>query len=247
MEDFYINPKIVYQILANKGVEYLYHANTVLTSLTFLNHKALLSRGYVDINNLTQTEQESDSEDKKFNVWDDIFLDGIDLHKKYKKANNYGPILFVMKLDLLQAPSLPPLLVTKNNPWYWKDEDSWEDRYFKNPEEIKIKYLAAGQLDSRIMFTFRSPGTFIKLNKYLREVIVDRPTIIVDFKSGEKKNIGDHTYEKIREALDNNSLGHIPMRFRHVDDNFYLCSCDLNYTWLKNWRFEEFFKRYRSS
>ena len=240
MEDFYINPKIVYQILADKGVEYLYHANTVLTSLTFINQKALLSRSYVEKNNLTQTEQKSDVEDKKFNVWDDVFLDGLDLHKKYKRANKYGPVLFVMKLELLQAPSLPPLLVTKNNPWYWKDQDSWEQRYFNDSEGIKANYLAAGQLDSRIMFTFRSPDTFIKLNKYLKGVIVD------NFKSGEKKNIGDHTHEKIREALDNNSMGHIPMKFRHDDDNFHLCSCNFNYTWMKNCDFKDFFKRYRS-
>lgn len=88
MDDFYINPKRVYQILVGKKIEYLYHANTVLTSLTFIQQKALLSRNFIEREQLIQTEQKSDQEDKKYNVWDDVFLDGLDLHKKYRRANS---------------------------------------------------------------------------------------------------------------------------------------------------------------
>lgn len=245
MEAFYLNPKTVYEILAAKNVEYLYHANTVLTSLTFIQQKALLSRRYVEHNNLVQTEQRSDTEDKRYNVWDDVFLDGLDLHKRYRTANKYGPVLFVMKLEVLQAPSLPPLLVTKNNPWYWNDQNDWNDRYYSTTKDIEDNYLT-GKLDSRIMFTLRSPATFIKLNKYLSAIVIDRPNIIVNFHSGGQGNVGDRAHEVIRAAMDEYGMRHIPIKFRHADETLYFCSCHLDYNWVYARKTEEFKKRYRS-
>jgi len=242
MEEFYINPVVVYRILTEKGVKHLFHANTVLTSLTFINQNALLSRNHVEVNGLAQTEQKSDNEDRKFNVWDDVFLDGLDLHEKYSRPNKYGPILFVMKLELLLAPSLPPLLVTKKNPWYWKDHNTWGEKYFNDSEEIKAKYLVKGQLDSQIMFTLRSPNTFIKLNKYLVSVMVDKAPIIVSYNSNEKKKIRDQAFDKIREALVNNSLGHIPMKLRH-SGNLVSC-CYFDYIRMSHF---DFIRKFKSS
>ena len=72
---FDLNKHELYEILNNKRIHNLYNANTISTSITFLNEKHLLSRKYVSDNGLFQTEQYSDELDKKFNIWDDIFLD----------------------------------------------------------------------------------------------------------------------------------------------------------------------------
>ncbi|MBK9485679.1 MAG: hypothetical protein IPO01_10855 [Chitinophagaceae bacterium] len=61
-------------------------------ALTFIKQGALLSRGYVETNKLAQTAQTSDALDKEFDVWDTVFLDGTDLHKKFGSRNKYGPI-----------------------------------------------------------------------------------------------------------------------------------------------------------
>ena len=64
MEEYCLNPKVVYDILRAKGVEYLFYADTVLTSLTFIERNALLSRAFIESYDLTQTPQKSDEEDK---------------------------------------------------------------------------------------------------------------------------------------------------------------------------------------
>lgn len=246
MEKYHLSAYSIYSILKEKKVDFLYHANTVLTSLTFINEKALLSRGYVKNKSLIQTEQKSDVEDKAFNVWDDVFLDGADLHKLYNTPNKYGPILFVMKLDLLLSPSIASVLVTRTNPWYWKANDSWDERYYSDIDEIKQDYLTGKKIDARIMFTLRSPEKTIKLNKFLSKIIIDKPTIIIKIKSGDEKNIGDFAYEKISDALNQNGLSHIQVSHRHSELRYTFCRCNLSYTYLFNSDYLEFRKRFKS-
>ncbi len=62
------------QVLLNKNVNHLYHANSVATACTFLENGGLLSRGLVEKLNLYQTPQESNEQDKKMDVFNDIFL-----------------------------------------------------------------------------------------------------------------------------------------------------------------------------
>ncbi len=246
MDKYYLSTKALYKILSDKGVKNLFHSNTVLTSLTFINNRALLSRAYVKDNNLVQTFQKSDKEDIAYNVWDDVFVDGLDLHKKYNRPNNYGPILFVLKLDLLLSTSLQKVLITKNNPWYWKPNDNLDDRYYSDIEEVKKDYLTGKGIDARIMFTFRSTEQLIKLNKYLEFIGIDKPNIIVNFKLGQQKNIGDFALEKISEAMKNNSLGHIAVVHRHPNGVPIFCRCNVNYNILYNTDFEEFKKRFKA-
>ncbi|MAN03570.1 MAG: hypothetical protein CMI35_10840 [Owenweeksia sp.] len=116
MDEYGLSAKSLYTILKNKGVEFLYHANTVSTSITFIENNALLSRHFVESNNLFQSNQPSDKEDKLFDVWDHVFLDGEDLHKRYSRANKYGPVLFRFKLELLTSPQFQNVFITKTNP-----------------------------------------------------------------------------------------------------------------------------------
>src|SRR5688572_13876350 len=95
----HIEAKQLFELLKEKGVEFLHHANTVKTSLSFIEKKALLSRSYIETNELVQTPQYTDDKDKKLNIWDSIFLDGWDLHKPFG-INFYGPVLFVMDSKL---------------------------------------------------------------------------------------------------------------------------------------------------
>jgi hypothetical protein len=231
MDNYYIPPKTLYHLLKDKGVNYFYHANTVLTSLTFIENRALLSRAYVENNNLTQTPQKSDNDDKRYDVWDNVFLDGLDLHKRFSNANKYGPILFVLKLEILLLPSMPKILITKNNPWYWKPSTKTEDRYYSNIEDLSKDYLTGKILDSRIMFTFRSPNTFIRLNKFLQKIIIDKPTILLRNRFGEQKNVGDFAYEIICTNLEQHGLSHIPVEQRHQDQTIHFCKCNFTYNY----------------
>ena len=54
-----MNNQTIKHILMDKGVQYLYHANTVPTACTFLEHGGLLSRAYVENHSLFQTSQKN--------------------------------------------------------------------------------------------------------------------------------------------------------------------------------------------
>ena len=67
----------IQRILSQKGVNNLYHANTVETACTFLQNGGLLSRGAVEDLRLHQSPQETDDTDKLLDVYYDIFFDSV--------------------------------------------------------------------------------------------------------------------------------------------------------------------------
>lgn len=70
----------LHDLLIEKGVTHFYHANTLATSITFIENGGLLSRGDVETNGFFQTPQTSDADDVMFDVWHDVFIDIVDLH-----------------------------------------------------------------------------------------------------------------------------------------------------------------------
>jgi len=101
----------------------LFHANTVRTSKTFIEHGAILSRKYIEDHELNQTPQKSDQIDKKFEIWDLIF-----------------------SLDLLQKVSIPSVRITRKNPIYWRDEDTEEMKYYMSTDEFKSDFKSGNKL-----------------------------------------------------------------------------------------------------
>lgn len=246
MDEYNLNPKEIFQILREKKIEYLHHANTLSTSLTFIENRALLSRHYVEENRLYQTFQKSDIEDKKFDVWDYVFVDGEDLHKRYNRANKYGPILFRLNLDMLTSPSIQFIQVTKSNPMYWSEKTTTDQKFYSSLDDFNKDYLTGRKLDSQIMFLIKSPNKEIKLNKFLHSIGVDIPKLIVNLKSGGKMNVGDYAFESISKCLKNNGLGHIKVLKRH-SEKFTFCACHRNYTYLQAFDQKEFIKRFRKN
>lgn len=242
IENFAISGKILYEVLKAKGVNFLFHANTVLTSITFIEQGALLTRHYVEINSLQQTEQKSDDEDRKFDVWDHFFLDGQDLHKLYRKANKYGPVLFVLNLEMLNCPDFSSIYVTKTNPWYWNESMTLDDKFYKDPDDIVNDYLTGKKLDSRIMFTIRNPEKKIKLNKYLHSICLDKPDFLIKTKLGEVA-LSKYLHSKFSSLLNSNGLSHITLFTRH-QRLFYPCLCCVEYFKMYNFQREEFIKRF---
>lgn len=126
-------------VLMQHQVEGLFHANTVLTSISFLKNKGLCSRQYIDqLSDSYQTRQYSDAGDQQFGIYNDIFFDSVDIHRRAHRCNQYGPVMFVYNLDLLSAPELNnKVRITKDNPIRWKSEMNLEDRYFVNLFELQ--------------------------------------------------------------------------------------------------------------
>lgn len=171
-----LNNQELYTLLKDKGIENFFHANTLTTSLTFLEEKGLMSRGLVEAKGLPQTEQSSDEDDKKFDVWNDMFLDIIDLHGYFPRQNLYGPILFKFNIEFLNEDTFE-IWITKNNPIYWNESDSMEEKYFQSVEELKENW---DKYDiQRKMFTIKNATTPI-LFDYLEKIIVDDPCVSIE-------------------------------------------------------------------
>jgi hypothetical protein len=213
-----LDVKEVYALLKKKGVQNLFHANTVRTSLTFIHEGALLSRGYVEQNSLAQTDQYTDDKDKKLGIWDSVFLDGYDLHKAFD-INLYGPVLFVINLDILLDSNFKTIKATKSNPSNW----STECRFHDNIQEIDDRYLIEGKFnkaaDSNIMFILDSPGKRISLDKYCDKIVLDDPRVI----TLKNEAIYDLVKKTLGDALSEAALDRIAIEKRHTDDRIHYC------------------------
>ncbi|CRL59012.1 hypothetical protein [Proteus penneri] len=212
-----LNNSVLHEILNQKGILHFYHANTVATSITFIEQGGLLARGDVERENLIQTIQVSDDDDKLFDVWDDVFIDIVDLHGFFPRQNLYGPILFKFNIDLLLDDNLN-IYVTKNNPIYWNLQLSEEEKYFQDADELE-KNWDNYPLQQK-MFTIRKPGNPV-LFDYLEEIIVDDPQVII------YENI--NLYQEALNAL-KKTTEHIPELQKKIKTRVCSnCYCQSNY------------------
>ena len=111
-----LKPSEVFKILKYKGIHTLYHADSVITSCSFLKKGCLLSRGELETQRLPMTDQISNNKDKEFGLWNDIFVDGIDIHDRIKKRNFYGPDLICIDVSVLTEGGISSIRVTRSNP-----------------------------------------------------------------------------------------------------------------------------------
>lgn len=168
-----LDGKIIRNVLERKGCDSLYHVNTVSTSLTFIKHGGLLSRGYIEANELVQTPQKSDEIDKKFGIWNDIFFDSVDIHKRKKDINFYGPVMFALSLEILDDYS-DRIRVTKSNPVHWNLFSTNDDRYYINEINFEQDYNLG---DFNSMFIINNID-IIPFKRYLTRIIIDNSGLI---------------------------------------------------------------------
>lgn len=168
-----ITNKEIKEIFIEKSINHLYHVNTVLTSLTFLNNDGLLSRGAVDDMELIQTKQESDESDKEFGVFYDIFFDSVDIHTRAKKINDYGPITFVYSISLIDELPEGIIKITKSNPIYWTKDMAEEERYFTTADDLRNDFNKGTFCQHITLKDCHYPISF----SHLEYIVIDDPQI----------------------------------------------------------------------
>ncbi|MGV4413909.1 hypothetical protein [Chryseobacterium sp. T1] len=216
-----LNNKELHDFFLSKDILALYHANTVTTSITFLKEKGLLSRGAVEDLGLVQTYQKSDDADKIVNVWNDVFLDTIDLHTHFKRQNFYGPILFEFDISLILDDSYD-IWITKDNPMYWDEDTPNEDRYFIDVDELREGWDKYPR--QKKMITIRGVNKPI-LFEYVRRVLVDDPRIKIPNESGEYFSVVNAATNLIKEVVPDNHILKGKFTFRQCKN----CYCRENY------------------
>lgn len=177
-----VSPKELYNFLSRRKLKYFFHANTVKTSCTLIEQKGLLSRGEITKRKLAMTAQSSDDIDKKFNVWNDIFFDIVDLHGYFPRQNLYGPVCFKISNEFLLDKNLPNICITKDNPIYWKQDMSDEEKYYLTVSEYASEFdenMKNGTIQVK-MFTIHDTSKRIPFKKYLVEVILDNTAVKIN-------------------------------------------------------------------
>jgi hypothetical protein len=130
----------------------------------------------VEKKGLAQTTQPSDNIDKKYGIWNRVFLDHVDIHHRAgakKGPNEYGPVLFVFDLELLRK--LPPeadILVTKRNPIHWRDGEVDAERFYLTAKELSQE-LSFGDFDK--MLVIETPTGTVKFTDKTVKIAVDDP------------------------------------------------------------------------
>ncbi|MCE9580094.1 MAG: hypothetical protein K8W52_43665 [Deltaproteobacteria bacterium] len=121
----------------------------------------------------SQTAQYSDPLDKQFGIYNDVFTDGVDIHKRASARNQYGPVLFQLPLGTLQT--LPPgtnVMVTKKNPVKWSAGEPDSARYFLSLEELSTGYQF-GEFDQHVVL--RTPGAILNFSSFPVTIVLDNP------------------------------------------------------------------------
>ena len=159
------------EILISKGVNRLYHSNTVETSLSFIRAGGLLSRGLCEDLGYSQTPQQSDQLDRDFDIYYDLFFDSVDIHERAHSANYYGPVLFVYDVKVLDCIPEGCVRITKINPVHWNANSSENERYFTNENELGFCFTK-GDFGQHI--TIKAQNTPLPFT-YLSKIIITNP------------------------------------------------------------------------
>jgi len=166
----------IYEVLVAKGVTRIFHANSVKTSVSQLRLGGLASRQRVERNQLPQTNQYTDYLDRSLGIWNDIFLDTVNIHSQISDRNKYGPVLFEMSVEMLRnLPAPSRVLVTRSNPSKWQVGASEADCYFLSKSELG-KGFGVGNFDH--MLVIRTPNGLIPFANFLQRITLDEPRLI---------------------------------------------------------------------
>ena len=134
--------------LRSRGITQLFHANSVETSISFFRVGTLLSRDQCIKQKLPMSSQFTDSNDQVHGVWDDIFLNFHDFHRNFKRPNKYGPVSFVINVNLLENElSKRPYLnlhITKSQPHDWQSSTTDDEKWRKDLSGLFKNALGSG-------------------------------------------------------------------------------------------------------
>ncbi|HNP97095.1 MAG TPA: hypothetical protein PKJ63_15755 [Cyclobacteriaceae bacterium] len=100
-------------------------------------------------------------------------MDSVDIHDRARRANAYGPVLFVVDTRLIEKAYTGRLWVTKINPTTWAGK-SGELRWFKDKEDLEENFVV-GEFGQ--MIVARHCGGALPFKRYLKRIILDDPNI----------------------------------------------------------------------
>jgi hypothetical protein len=177
-----------------------------------------MSRGTVERLGIKQTPQDSDTLDKKYSIWFDIFTDSVDIHDRANRHNAYGPVLFEIDAKIIDKTYTGRVWVTKLNPTKWAGKPD-NQRWFQNKKDLEDNFVK-GTFDQMILF--RHCGGELPLKNYLKRILLDEPGLA----NTESVNFYDMAVGALRLAMSDGGLD-IPIVKRDCSRR---CSCKSYYS-----------------
>lgn len=203
----------VFEVLSEKGVSELHHANSVVTACQFIRRKSLISRGNAERLGLSQSVQSSDDLDKRYSIWFDVFMDSVDIHNRAKRANVYGPVLFVFDINVINRNKTGRIWVTKENPTKWSNKLDC-DRWFQSKKDLRDNFVK-GRFDQ--MLVLRHCGGELTFGKNLKKIVLDDPCMT----TAEDVDFYSMSFGALRLAMQDSGL-EVPIERRSCHRD---CAC----------------------
>ena len=206
----------------NKEDVYLYHGNSVITSLSFILNKKLFSRKYGEDNAIPQTFQKSDDKDKEQDIYNDIFFDNSDIGEVNICA--YGPITFVFSAEKIFQIDRE-IKVTKENPVKIEEIN---DMYFSGLSEIK-KEIDEGKYKFYKQFNYHTTiknCDYIELTKEnLKYIIIENcknQDEVIQLSKEYKVHSSIELKKMFERALSNVNLNEVEVCIRNFRENKFI-------------------------
>ena len=186
-------------------IGYLFHANSVTTSVDFLDTGYIYSREMGE-KLKKQTAQRSDDLDKSLGIYNDIFFDNADIpHYAGTNTSAYGPIMFVFNAETIRGRRVR---VTRANPFV-RDNLTYESFFFRDVESIRDEINHGGTnrflMNSMHHTTIYNTG-MIPLKGNLEAIYIEK------HRSGDGRE--KRIYNKLRKELDRHGLKDVKLAIR---------------------------------
>ena len=206
----------------NKEDIYLYHGNSVITSLSFILNKKLFSRKYGEDSAIPQIFQKSDDKDKEQDIYNDIFFDNSDISEANICA--YGLITFVFSAEkILQLGR--EIKITKENPIKIEEIN---DMYFSGLSEIK-KEIDEGKYKFYKQFNYHTTiknCDYIELtNENLKYIIIENSRNqdkVIQLSKEHKVHSSMEIKKMFERALSNVNLNEVKVSIRNFRENKFI-------------------------
>jgi hypothetical protein len=172
-----ILPKRIYEILTEKGVSSILHANCVENSALFLKNRCLMSREFIEKLNTQTISPPKKQSGTDYSIWNDIFADSIDVHGQANDLHNHGPVLFDVDIEIIKNTYTGKIWVSKSNPMTWDANTHQERKWFVSAQDLEHNFNY-GSFDHQIVF--RHCGGKLPILGYLNRILLDDPKLQTD-------------------------------------------------------------------
>lgn len=216
-----VSPHELHSLLKNKGVKYLYCANSVKNSCSMLENGELISKYQLNYKKLPMTEPVNSDSEKKSSMWNKISFYICDLHGYFTRQNKQGPVCFVVNIDFLLDIHEKDLFITKRNPINWKKHLKQNQICYSSVAEFAESFdsLLPKRMAHKTIILVRDKKSTIDLKKYLVKIILDKPA--------HRHLLFTKAQTALKSALEKSELANIPLKIRNCKD---FCFCETNYS-----------------